>query len=55
MLSLFPEADIIASETNGPMNAEVLPIYRISLQRMTPYMIELDYYHGEQGKEKEPA
>ena len=26
MLSLFPEADIIASETNGPMKAEVLPI-----------------------------
>jgi hypothetical protein len=35
MLSLFPEADIIASETNGPMNAEVLPIYRILPQRMT--------------------
>ena len=29
MLSLFPEADIIASETNGPMNAEVLPIYHV--------------------------
>ena len=29
MLSLFPEADIIAWEANGPMNAEVLPTYHI--------------------------
>jgi len=26
ILSLFPEAEIIASETNGPMAADVLPI-----------------------------
>ena len=54
MLSLFPEADIIASETNGPMSAEVLPIYRISPQRMTPciYMIELDYLSRRTGQRK---
>jgi hypothetical protein len=27
MLSLFPEAEIIASETNGPMTADVLPTF----------------------------
>lgn len=27
MLSLFPEAEIIAPETNGPITAEVLPIF----------------------------
>ena len=27
MLSLFPEAEIIASETNGPITADVLPTF----------------------------
>ena len=30
MLSLFPEAEIIAPETNGPITAEVLPIFTAS-------------------------
>lgn len=31
MLSLFPEAVMIAEETRGPMNAEVLPTYFLSI------------------------
>ena len=33
MLSLFPEAVMIAEETRGPINADVLPTYSIPVRR----------------------
>lgn len=33
MLSLFPEAEIIASETNGPITADVLPTFYLVSMR----------------------
>ena len=33
MLSLFPEAVMIAEETRGPMNADVLPTYSFSVRK----------------------
>lgn len=52
MLSLFPEAEIIAPETNGPITAEVLPIFTTVSMRCEQ---GLEYYHRKQRKEEEPA
>jgi hypothetical protein len=45
MLSLFPEAEIIASETNGPITADVLPtFYRfISMRCVETVAVEVDF------------
>jgi len=45
MLSLFPEAEIIASETNGPITADVLPtFYRfISMRCVGTVVVEIDF------------
>lgn len=45
MLSLFPEAEIIASETNGPITADVLPtFYRfISMRCAKTVAAEVDF------------
>jgi hypothetical protein len=45
MLSLFPEAEIIASETNGPITADVLPtFYRfISMRCAETVAEEIDF------------
>ena len=44
MLSLFPEAEMIASETNGPITADVLPtFYRfISMRCAETATVEVD-------------
>jgi hypothetical protein len=45
MLSLFPEAEIIASETNGPITADVLPtFYRfISMRYAESVAVEVGF------------
>ena len=55
MLSLFPEAEITASETNGPMIADVLPTF-LPPRQYPMWRKHWRYiYHGEQRKEEEPA
>lgn len=46
MLSLFPEAEIIAWETNGPMTADVLPIFA-TISACGVYNNGGGHYHGE--------
>ena len=44
MLSLFPEAEIMASETNGPITADVLPTFCrfISMRCAETVAVEVD-------------
>ena len=45
MLSLFPEAEIIASETNGPITADVFPTFYpfISMRRAETVALEAEF------------
>ena len=53
MLLLFPDAEIIASETNGPMIADVLPTFSHFVSMATCVNCKGGFYHGEQRKEEE--
>lgn len=56
MLSLFPEAEIMASETNGPITADVLPTFYafVSFRCAEAVAVEVEIYHREERKEEEP-
>ena len=53
MLLLFPEAEIIASETNGPMIADVLPTFYHFVNIATCVNCKCEFYHREQREEEE--
>jgi hypothetical protein len=56
MLSLFPEAEIMASETNGPITADVLPTFYLSISMRCAETVAVEgrFYHREERKEEEP-
>jgi len=54
MLLLLPEAEIMASETKGPMTADVLPIFTATSACVVRNN-GAGYYHREQRKKEEPA
>lgn len=53
MLSLFPEAEIMASETKGPITADVLPTFYRFISMYSRGGGRL--YHREEREEEEPA
>jgi hypothetical protein len=52
MLLLFPEAEIIAPETNGPISADVLPNFCHFVSTATGVKSKSEIYHREQRKEE---
>ena len=57
MLSLLLEAVMMAEETKGPMNADVLPICRTKVRFKFPIRARRANrtYHGEESEEQEPS